>query len=103
LIPVRGQNISLLYNVQTLSGAQVASYTCIMGTWGRVISLGLKRQGRQADDLPPPSTEIKNGGAVSPLLLALGTLLNKPRDTFTQIFNGEDVEGGEQYVTRNIM
>jgi hypothetical protein len=31
-------------------------------------SSGLKRQGRQTDPLPPCSSEVKNGGAIPPLL-----------------------------------
>jgi hypothetical protein len=36
--------------------------------WARgVLFPGVKRQGREADHLPPSSAEVKNGGAVPPL------------------------------------
>jgi hypothetical protein len=35
------------------------------------VSLGVKRQGRDADDSPPSSTEINNDGAIPPLRIRL--------------------------------
>jgi hypothetical protein len=42
-----------------------------------VLSLGLKRSGRQADNFPPSTVVVKNGGAISPLPIRLyGTVFN---------------------------
>jgi hypothetical protein len=61
--PAGSRDFSVLYNVQTSSGAYPASYT--MGTG--VVSMGVKRQGCKAHHLPPPSAEVKNDGATSSL------------------------------------
>jgi hypothetical protein len=53
----------LLHRVQTSSGVHPASY--LMGTGA--YSLGVKRLGREVDRSLPPSAEVKNGGAISPL------------------------------------
>jgi hypothetical protein len=58
--PAEARDFSLLYNVQTNSGAHPASYP--MGIGG-----SLKRPGREADYSPPSSAEAKNGGAIQPL------------------------------------
>jgi hypothetical protein len=52
----------LMHSVQTGSGAHPASYP--MGTGA--ISLGVKLQGREADN-SPSNAEVKNGGAIPPL------------------------------------
>jgi len=49
-------NFSFHHLVQNISGAHPASYP--MGTRGS--SLGVKRPGREADQLPPFSAEVKN-------------------------------------------
>jgi hypothetical protein len=54
------QNISLLYNVQTDSGAYPAS--CRTGTV--VLAQGVKWQGSEADHLSPSSAEVKKVGAI---------------------------------------
>jgi hypothetical protein len=55
---------SFLYSVQTGSGTHPGSYP--MDTRGGFP--GVKRQEHETDHLPPSSTEVKNGGAISPLL-----------------------------------
>jgi hypothetical protein len=60
----RGGYFPFLHVVQTGSGAEPDSYAiCIMGSF-----LGVKRQECEANNLPPSSAEIKNGGAVTQLL-----------------------------------
>jgi len=54
-IPVEAGNFSLRHHLQTSSGAYPASYP--MGTG--VFSLGVKRPGREADQSPPSSAEVK--------------------------------------------
>jgi hypothetical protein len=51
--PAGAGNLSLQHRVQNGSGAHPASYP--MGT--RTLSLGVKRQGREADHSPPSSIE----------------------------------------------
>jgi hypothetical protein len=53
--PAGAGNFSLHHRVQNGSGASPASYP--MGTRG--LSLGVKRQGREADHSPPSSAEVK--------------------------------------------
>jgi hypothetical protein len=57
-----GKVPSFFHSVQTGSGAQPASYP--MGNVGSF--LGVKRPGNEADQLPPSSAEINNGGAIRP-------------------------------------
>jgi hypothetical protein len=52
-----------MYSVQTDSRGNPASYP--MGNVA--ISLGVMRKGREADYSPPPSAEVKKGGAIPPL------------------------------------
>jgi hypothetical protein len=59
----QGQNLSLLHNVQTDSGAHPASYP----KDAREISLEAKWPGREANHSPPFNAEVKNGGAITPL------------------------------------
>jgi hypothetical protein len=54
---------SLLYDVEIDSGAQPTSYLWVP----RVLSLGVKRLRRDADDSPSFSYEVKNVGAMPPL------------------------------------
>jgi hypothetical protein len=51
-------DFSLFHYVQTGSAVHLTSYTVVPG---------LKRQGREADDSPPSSAEVKNCGAILPL------------------------------------
>jgi hypothetical protein len=78
-VPVEAEDISLLQNVQTRSGAHSASYT--MATMAA--SSGVKRPGRDAYHSFPFSAQINIDGAV-PLLPHTsswpGVQLNKPRD-----------------------
>jgi hypothetical protein len=61
-VPAGAGNFSFLHCVQTGSGAHPASYP--MGTRG--FSLGVKRPGREADNTPPSSAEVKNAwGCIS--------------------------------------
>jgi hypothetical protein len=64
--PVGARNCSLLHSFQTGSGAHLASY--ITGT-GELFHAGVKRSGREAENSPPPSAEVKNDGAMPPLPL----------------------------------
>jgi hypothetical protein len=62
--PAGAGNFSLHHCVQNGSGAHPAS--CPMGTG--VLSLGVKRSGREADHSYPSSTEVKKmSGAIPPL------------------------------------
>jgi hypothetical protein len=45
-----------VHNVKTGSGAHRSSYPLDTG----VLSLGIKRPGREADHLPSPNTEVRN-------------------------------------------
>jgi hypothetical protein len=47
------------------------------------ISQGVRRQGREADPSPPPSAEVKNGGAILPLPIRLYSVVLKSRDNIT--------------------
>jgi hypothetical protein len=58
-LPVGVRDFSLLHSGQTGSEAHSASYP--MGTGG--FSLGVKWRGLEADTSPPPTAEVKNGGA----------------------------------------
>jgi hypothetical protein len=53
--PAGDGNFSLHYRFENGSGTHPASYP--MGT--RALSLGVKRQGREADHSPPSSAEVK--------------------------------------------
>jgi hypothetical protein len=67
-IPGKTRDFTLLYSVQTGSGAHQASYP--MGT-------GVKRSKREADHSSPSSAEVKNGGAIPPSPMWLhGIVLN---------------------------
>jgi hypothetical protein len=63
LIPDRSWDFSLLYSVQSISYVHPASYT--MGTM--VFFPGVKRLGCKVDPSSSSSTEVKNGGATSPV------------------------------------
>jgi hypothetical protein len=75
-----------VFHVQSVNasyGVHSDSYT--MGTGA--VSLGLKRQGREADCSSPSRTEVKNVGALFPVPICLNSvLLNhiiKYTDNFT--------------------
>jgi len=53
-----GWNFSLYHRVQNCSGAHPVSYS--MGTGGSFP--GVKRPGREADQSPPTSAEVKSAG-----------------------------------------
>jgi hypothetical protein len=55
LFPAGAGNFSLRHHVQAGSGAHPASYP--VGIGGNY--LGVKQSGREADHLPPSSTEVK--------------------------------------------
>jgi hypothetical protein len=57
------QNYILLHSVETLFGADPASYQ--MRTGGNL--LGVKLSEREADRSPPSSAEVMNDGDVPPL------------------------------------
>jgi hypothetical protein len=61
--PAGTRGCSLLYSVQTGSGAHPATYQ--MGTG--CFSAGIKRSGREAHHLHPSSAEVKNDRAITPL------------------------------------
>jgi hypothetical protein len=74
LIPRKGQDFSLLRSLQTGSGAHPTSYAMDIV---RLLPLGVKRPGLEADHSPPSSVEIKNDGAIPPLPRILrGIVLN---------------------------
>jgi hypothetical protein len=77
----QGQNFSLLYNIQTGSGAHPASYPIVSGT----LTLGVKKPGREADHSPPSSAKAKNGGGIPPLPMSswYNASLIKHKDNFT--------------------
>jgi hypothetical protein len=54
------ERILSFHSVRASSGA----HTNPMATGGSFT--GVKRQGREADDSPPSSAEVKNGGAIPP-------------------------------------
>jgi hypothetical protein len=58
------QNFSPLHSVQTGSGTHLVSYPVGTGA----LDPGVKRQGREADNSPPSSVEVKTGGVEPPLL-----------------------------------
>jgi hypothetical protein len=58
-----GRGFPLLHSVQTVSGAHRASYPV-----GTGICPGVKRPGREANYSPPSGIEVKNGGAIIPLI-----------------------------------
>jgi hypothetical protein len=59
----QGQDFSLMRNVQSVLGPTQPPIQ-----WVPVaLSLGLKRQGREADHTRVSSAEVKNGGAIHPL------------------------------------
>jgi hypothetical protein len=61
----QGQDSRLLHSIQTGSGTHPAPYAvCSEGA----VSPGVKRQRREADHLPLSSAEVRNSGAVPPLL-----------------------------------
>jgi hypothetical protein len=70
-LPTGAGNFSLSHRVHTGTGVHTASYP-------RVLSLEVKRPGREADNLPPASAEIKNEWSyTSSLLIRLhGVVLN---------------------------
>jgi hypothetical protein len=69
-----GARLLLLHSIQIGSDAHPASYP--MGTEG--FSPGVKQPGREANNSPPSSTEVKNGGAIPPLPICHhGVMLNK--------------------------
>jgi hypothetical protein len=55
-----------IHSVRTGSGVHPASYP--MGILG-ILSLRIKKPGREADHSPPCSADVKNGGAIHPLIL----------------------------------
>jgi hypothetical protein len=55
-MPVLVRDLSLLQNVQTVSGAHRVSYSMSTG----VLSPGAKRPGREVNHSPPSSAEVKN-------------------------------------------
>jgi hypothetical protein len=59
------QDFSLLYSVQTGSGASQPHIQWVPET----LCLGVKRQGRETDHSTPSSAEVKNGGAIPPFTL----------------------------------
>jgi hypothetical protein len=61
---VGASNFSMLHSVQTSYGGHTTSYS--MGTRG-YFSRGIPQIGCEADDSPPPSAEVKNGGVIPPL------------------------------------
>jgi hypothetical protein len=70
---VQARDFSLLRSVQAVSDAHSAF--CSMGTGGSIP--GVKRQGREADHLPPSIAEVKNCGTIFhyPVLLH-GAVIN---------------------------
>jgi hypothetical protein len=62
LFPADARDFSLLHGFQTGSGVHLAS---------EALSPGVKRQEREAHDAPPPSAEVKNGGAIPPTPICL--------------------------------
>jgi hypothetical protein len=59
-----------------------------LGPTQRGLSLGVKRQGREADHSPPPSAQVKMRGAIHPLpqYVFMSWCLVKHRDNFTFTF-----------------
>jgi hypothetical protein len=69
--PAGTRDLSLLHSVQTGPVAHLSS--CSAGTRGS--SPGVKRQGLEANHLPPFSAEVKYGGAIFPLRLRLRDMM----------------------------
>jgi hypothetical protein len=69
----QGKKYSQLYSVQTGS-----KYTQLrIQRTQDALSLGEKRQEREADHSPPSTAEVKNGGAIPPLPICInGEVLN---------------------------
>jgi hypothetical protein len=61
--PARIRDFPLFHSIQTGSGANTASYPVGIGA----LSPGVKRSGHEADNSPPSSAEVKNGGAIPSL------------------------------------
>jgi hypothetical protein len=61
-IPCRGK--TFLHSVQTGCVATQPSVQWVPGA----LSLEVKRQGHEADHSPPSNAEVKNGGAIPPVL-----------------------------------
>jgi hypothetical protein len=57
----KGQNISLLYNVQTCNGAHSISYPTGMG----ILPQRVKKPGRECDHSAPTSAQLKNKWTLS--------------------------------------
>jgi hypothetical protein len=55
--------LSLLHSVQTGAGAHADFYPMVTGG----SFPGVMQPRREADDSPPSSSEVKNGGAIPPL------------------------------------
>jgi hypothetical protein len=60
-----GRDFSPLHSFQTSCGAHPASYPMITGK--EAFSSGVKRLRHEADDSPPSTFEVMNGGAIPPL------------------------------------
>jgi hypothetical protein len=70
----RGNNFSFPHNTVNGSGAHPAFYAMVMGP----VSPWAKRPGHEAYHLTPSSSEVKNGGAIIPLLIRLhGVVVNQ--------------------------
>jgi hypothetical protein len=60
-----------------VASRQAQELTHPLSSGYRGFVLGLKRPGREAEHLPPPSAEAKSGGALPPLIIPLhGGMLN---------------------------
>jgi hypothetical protein len=74
--------LSLLYNIQTVSGAHTASYPMSIG---EALSPGIKRPGHEAENSTSFSDNVKSDGAITPLpttSLWRGAYISKHRDNF---------------------
>jgi hypothetical protein len=56
--------IIILHNIQTGLGANLLFIQWLLGD----VSAGVKRQQHEADHSPPSSADVKNDGAMPPLL-----------------------------------
>jgi hypothetical protein len=81
--PAGARNFSLHHRIQNGSGAHPAS--CPMGI--KALSLGVKQPGREADNSPPCSAEVKNAWIYTPLpqYVFIAWCSVKHRDNFTFI------------------
>jgi hypothetical protein len=61
-------NFSLFYSVQTGSAAHPASYPMSSGAYSQ-------QPGREADNSPPSSIEVKNDGVIPPLPICLHSVI----------------------------